>query len=114
MKLTWLHTSRAAPSSGTFCTPSTRTRYSVFTSTQVMKRIKNSGTSVKMYQATSTLSSDAARKICDASMPSAPNPRPKPAASTISSAFRMLVPAMIRDSFSLGARACTKANSGTT
>ena len=46
MKLTWLQTISAGPSSGTFSRPFTRRRYSVFTSSHDRNRIRNSGTSV--------------------------------------------------------------------
>ena len=94
--------------------PSTRMRYSVFTSTQVMKRIRNSGTSVKIYAATSTLSSAAERKMWAALTPNRSNVSPNSDASTINKALRILLPAITRDNRLLGARDCTNANSGTT
>jgi hypothetical protein len=47
-KETWLQTTTAAPSSGMCSTPDVRTRYTEWTRIHTMKRIRNSGTRVKM------------------------------------------------------------------
>ena len=113
MKLTWLQTTSAAPSSGTCSTPRTRRRYSRLISSQTRKRIRNSGTSRKMCQATSAFSTAVTSRICGMFSSSAVRPIASPAASTMNRALRMLLAAITRETSSRGVRDWIRANRGT-
>ena len=95
--------------------PDARNRYSVRTSTQLRNRIRNSGTIVKIQIATSALAIASARNTCGMDQPRYRcTTMPSAAASTISAAFWMFMPAITRDISLRGVRLWISANSGTT
>ena len=106
----------AGPSSGTFFSmPWRRSRYSARTSTQLRKRIRNSGTIVKIQMATAALAMASARNICGL-VQSSPRWRARPvkAASTMKPEFWMFSAANTRAISEARVRLWISANSGTT
>ena len=94
--------------------PCSSSRYSVRTSSQLTKRIANSGTMVKIQVVTSRLAIASARKTCGMLQPSSCcSARPVTAAATMKAEFWMLRPAKTRAISCFGVRLWISANSGT-
>jgi hypothetical protein len=112
-----LQTSSAAPSSGTFFSmPCSAAGTAPRTSSQLRKRIRNSGTMLKIQPRT-TMLGDGQRQehLRDApAQHAAAAPAAGAAAATMKTAFWMFMPAITRDSSSRGVRLWISANSGTT
>ena len=95
--------------------PCRRSRYSVRTSSQLRKRIRNSGTIVKIQIATTALAIASARNICGLLQPSPRcRARPASAASTMKPEFWMFSAANTRAICEACVRLWINANSGTT
>ena len=95
--------------------PCSFSRYKVRTSSQLRKRIRNSGTMLKIHAATATLATPKASSSCGMLQPNVCcSATPPTAASTMNTAFWMFMPAMTRDSSCFGVRLWIKANNGTT
>ena len=95
--------------------PCSSSRYRLRTISQLAKRMKNSGTMLKIHTATSALAIASARNSCGMLQPSSRcRAMPATAAATMNSAFWMFMPAITRASSARGVRLWISANSGTT